>query len=96
MIYTIMPDGVQMEYEDPGQQSMQVAGRAAVGQLSGGYFTLGRLYSTNPRDYLDPQFSPGARRPVAECSMGTGPQQGEGFCGMQVILSPRERRWQAP
>lgn len=91
MIYTVMPDGVQMECEEPQQQSMQVAGRAAVGQLCDGYFTLGRLYSTDPRDYLDPQFSPGARRPIAECCAKALRQPGDCLYGTQVVLSSRER-----
>ena len=91
MIYTVMPDGVQMDCEEPQQISMEIGGRAAVGRLNDGFFTLGRLYSTDPRDYLNPQFFPGARRPVAECSKGT-PSQESFLASTQVILSPRGQR----
>lgn len=67
MFYTIYPLEMVLEEDSgtgPALVELSVGGRTVVAaQTAGGGLTLQRLLSTDPADYLDPSFQPGATWP---------------------------------
>ncbi|MDR1892590.1 MAG: YlzJ-like family protein [Oscillospiraceae bacterium] len=61
MIYSVIPYDIIMSAGDcPGSQWISGGGRFFQIAQTGGQKTISRMVSTNPADYLKPEYAPGA------------------------------------
>ena len=59
-LYTIVPAEMILGGQDAVEYSYRPVHNAYIeGVSQNGKFTVSRLFSSNPRDYLDPRYSPG-------------------------------------
>ncbi len=63
LIWSIMPETVifaGLENIEAGREILYCGRRLVVSELPGGKMCVMRVISSNPRDFMDPRFQPGA------------------------------------
>ena len=58
MMYFLMPDSIAAEFEYDSDCVVSNGKCTAICSVNGGKYTVKRLLSTNPNDYINPAFAP--------------------------------------